>query len=229
MNIFLKAKHWHLFALMYGPVVIFYTVLMTALFSEMNTMMADMQQTIAEGEQPNPAMFMQPMFERFKYLSVAGLVSISVMYGWLWSVVTGLQEKLPRQAEIKTGVFKVMLFVSLASMMCFTYFMYDIVETVMSSMSEMAASDEPDPRALADLFARTFAIMIPVQLVVMGCTFYCFYVTAKTIKSVELQREATFSDFIVEFVLVWFFFIGVWLLQPRINKMVDGSGQQPGS
>jgi hypothetical protein len=70
--------------------------------------------------------------------------------------------------------------------------MYDIFETITSSMSEMAAADEPDPRALADLFGRTFAIMIPVQLVVMGCTFYCFYVTAKTIKSVELHVRPPF-------------------------------------
>ncbi|WP_373551080.1 hypothetical protein [Haliscomenobacter sp.] len=49
--------------------------------------------------------------------------------------------------------------------------------------------------------------------------FYCIYHVAKTIKTVELQRKVTFSDFIAEFFLVWFFPIGVWILQPTINKL----------
>jgi hypothetical protein len=31
-----------------------------------------------------------------------------------------------------------------------------------------------------------------------------------------------FKDFVGEFFLVWFFPIGVWILQPTINKLEDG-------
>jgi len=54
----------------------------------------------------------------------------------------------------------------------------------------------------------------------MFCLFYCLYFVAKTLKTVELQREVSFNDFIAEFFLTWFFPIGVWILQPRINKMI---------
>jgi hypothetical protein len=43
---------------------------------------------------------------------------------------------------------------------------------------------------------------------------------AKTIKTVELQREVNFSEFIGEFFMIWFYFIGIWILQPKINRMV---------
>ena len=52
--------------------------------------------------------------------------------------------------------------------------------------------------------------------------FHTMYFAAKTIKCVELKRNVTFSDIAGEFFLIWFFPIGVWILQPRINKLIDG-------
>ena len=46
------------------------------------------------------------------------------------------------------------------------------------------------------------------------------YKAAKTIKTVELQKKVTFSDFAGEFFLLWFSPIGIWILQPKINKFV---------
>jgi hypothetical protein len=50
---------------------------------------------------------------------------------------------------------------------------------------------------------------------------YSFYFVAKTFKTVELQREVAFSDFVGEFFLLLLFPIGVWIIQPKINKMID--------
>jgi hypothetical protein len=47
------------------------------------------------------------------------------------------------------------------------------------------------------------------------------YFVAKTFKTVELQKEVTFSDFIGEFFMFWFYYIGILFLQPKINKMVE--------
>ena len=51
--------------------------------------------------------------------------------------------------------------------------------------------------------------------------FYSLYFVAKTFKTVELQREVTFSDFAGEFFMIWFFPIGIWVIQPKINKMIN--------
>jgi len=58
-----------------------------------------------------------------------------------------------------------------------------------------------------------------VHLFSMFCLFYCLYFIAKALKTVELQRPVTFSDYAGEFFLLWFYPVGVWILQPRINQI----------
>jgi hypothetical protein len=65
------------------------------------------------------------------------------------------------------------------------------------------------------------AIIFPLHLFSMFCIFYCLYFVSKTFKTVELQRETTFSDFAGDFFLIWFYPIGIWIVQPKINKMVE--------
>ncbi len=51
----------------------------------------------------------------------------------------------------------------------------------------------------------------------MFCIFYCLWFMAKVMKTAELQKKTTFSDFAGEFFLFWFFPIGIWVLQLRLN------------
>jgi bacteriorhodopsin len=64
-------------------------------------------------------------------------------------------------------------------------------------------------------------IFFLIHLFSMFCIFYVLYFAAKTFKTVELQREVRFSEFAGEFFMLWIFPIGVWILQPKINKMVE--------
>jgi hypothetical protein len=38
---------------------------------------------------------------------------------------------------------------------------------------------------------------------------------------VELQKNASFSEFLTEFVLFWLLPIGIWFIQPRINAIFE--------
>ena len=60
-----------------------------------------------------------------------------------------------------------------------------------------------------------------IQFSLLGASFYIMYIAAKTIKTAELKREVTIGEFAVEIFFIWFFFIGVWSLQPRINKIIN--------
>jgi hypothetical protein len=55
----------------------------------------------------------------------------------------------------------------------------------------------------------------------VGGTIYCTYFAAQLLTSVEKQRDTAFSEFIGDFLLFIFYPIGVWWLQPRINKIFD--------
>ena len=49
---------------------------------------------------------------------------------------------------------------------------------------------------------------------------FCIYYNAKLIKSVELKKEANFADFSSDFFLILFFPIGIWIIQPKLNKII---------
>ena len=63
--------------------------------------------------------------------------------------------------------------------------------------------------------------IIPAHLFSMFCIFYLMYKAARTIKTVEFEKKVTFADFAGEFFLLWFSPIGIWILQPKINKFAE--------
>ncbi|RYZ61567.1 MAG: hypothetical protein EOO14_04680 [Chitinophagaceae bacterium] len=50
-----------------------------------------------------------------------------------------------------------------------------------------------------------------VQSVLFAC---------KTIAKVEYRREVSFSDYLNNLLLMFFFFVGIWFLQPKVNRFV---------
>jgi hypothetical protein len=64
-------------------------------------------------------------------------------------------------------------------------------------------------------------VIFPVHIFSMFCIFYSMWFTAKTIKSIEFKRAVSFSEFAGEFFLLWFFPIGIWIIQPKINKIIE--------
>ena len=71
------------------------------------------------------------------------------------------------------------------------------------------------------IVAGSMALIIPLHLFSMFCIIHTIYFVAKAYKIAETQRAVTFSDFVGEFFLAWFFIIGVWIMQPKINTMVN--------
>ena len=65
------------------------------------------------------------------------------------------------------------------------------------------------------------SIFLLLHLFSMFCMFYCLYFVAKTLKTAETQKVVGFGDFAGEFFLISLFPIGVWIVKPTINKMID--------
>lgn len=64
---------------------------------------------------------------------------------------------------------------------------------------------------------------IPFHLLSMFCIFYSFYFVAKSIRSVELNRATQARDWSEIFIGLWFFPVGTWFIQPKIQRLVKGS------
>lgn len=137
-----------------------------------------------------------------QFIPITMLVSMGVFFGWFWSVVIGLLHKVPQNITIKVKRFKIFFFIPLVYILMIILFIISLTNGV-----------EPNP-----LF---FILFIPLHLLSMFGIFHSLYYVAKVFKTIELQKEVSFSDFAGEFFMIWFFPIGIWLIQPKINKMVN--------
>lgn len=133
---------------------------------------------------------------------------VGILYGWMWSVGNGLQNKMPEGVVMKVNKFRMALLYPLFYLLILclglaAFFLYggSIISVVTSAIS--------------------LILFLIFHLLAMFCMLYSMYFVAKTIKTVELQRPVTFGDFAGEFFLIWFFFIGVWILQPKVNTFAQ--------
>ena len=144
-------------------------------------------------------------------MPVVVVIYLGGLMGWLWSVAIGLQEKLPSEVQMKVTRFRFFFFYPLA-------FLPLLVVGIIYFAGSVAASGmEPDWASLV----LGLSVILPLHLFAIFCMFYCYYFVAKTLKATELQRKVTFSDFVGEFFLLWFYPIGVWFIQPKINVLAE--------
>jgi len=200
MQFFLRLKHWQLFIINFGiPVVL-----------EM-IFVSDVIMSVARSNNSNPAV----IANFFWIFPIIMLIAMGSLFGWIWAVGTGLQKLIPEHLRLKIITFKIFLIIPVI------YILF-LMTGVFYMFGNFAGGTQPPAQ-----FFMIFALIIPVHLFSMFCIFYCLYFAARTIKTAELQRPVTVSDYIGEFFLIWFFFIGVWILQPRINKLITGQNMQP--
>lgn len=193
---FLKAKHWQLFILTFGFPLIFQIILMSTLFA-----------TIATQTTPDPTI----IFSYMKYFPLIMLLFMALLFGWFWSIAIGLQKKVPLDISMKVKKFKIFFFVPLIYMLLLMLFFNIALDGIGTTNLEPNIA----------LITGSFVIIFPLHFFSIFCILYSMYFVAKTFKSVELQRAVKFGDFAGEFFILWFYPIGIWIIQPKINKMIE--------
>ncbi len=195
---FLQAKHWQIFLLTIGiPLILQITMMISFLSGFTN------------GSEPH----FETMQVYFKVVPFIGLLFMTIFMGWFWSITGGLQNHIPEEFKMKLLRFKIFFFIPVIYITIIMLFM----STVMNGLIDIEGVD-PGPGAIIGVIG----IIMPFHLFSMFCIFHSLYFAAKAFKTAELQRKTTFSDFAGEFFLLWFFPIGIWIIQPKINKIVDG-------
>jgi hypothetical protein len=56
----------------------------------------------------------------------------------------------------------------------------------------------------------------------MFCLFYSVRFVSKSLTLAETCKPASFYEYAGPFFLIWFYPIGVWLVQPRVNRLYAG-------
>lgn len=204
INRFLAAKHWQVFIITFGIPILLQLFLMASLFLNISNSLS-----------PDPLQFLR-YFRLFPLLMV---LSYGGLYLWMWAVGTGLQDKLPETVKMKIGRFKWSIIIPII------YF--TILSIIIVVTTNIVINDANFLERDVSFIPPFLFLFLLFHLLSIACIFYSFFFTAKTYKSVELQKEATFSDCMGEFFLIWFFPIGIWFLQPKINKMVKKTEMPP--
>lgn len=152
---------------------------------------------VFSGESPDLVLYLIPL---------SMIVFVAVFFGWLYALGTFLHAKLPASTPMNLGLFKTFLLIPAVYILLLSVFL-----TGKFNHLESGSMMEPG----------SMGVIIPLHLVSIFCIFYCLYFTAKAWKAVEWQKPVSFGDFAGEFCLFWLFPIGVWVLQPRINRLVQ--------
>lgn len=115
----------------------------------------------------------------------------------LWTVIVGneLNQLLPKKIEVNFNFFLMNIFICLGTM---------ITVLILSNGEGMT-------------FSGWYAIPV---LYVFFAYLYCLAFPMKLLNSIETGKEASLGEYIGDFFLVLFLPIGIWFLQPRINKIV---------
>lgn len=198
---FLKAKHWQLFLLFFGLPMTIYAVMMWNIIS-----------VIIHNAKPDPSI----IIDQFKFFPIIMVVFMAGLFSWLWSIVTGFQQKIPAHIKMNMRMFKVFFFVPFIYLTSISI----AVSILLQNLPEII---ENNSQPNVGLLGGLMIVIIPLHFFSIFCIFYTLYFVAKTYKTAELQRETTFSDFVGEFFLLWFYPIGVWIIQPKINSLAEGT------
>jgi len=196
-DLFLRAKHWQLFNVGFGVPMVFYVFQMASIIGA----------SLEGGGNSVPV-------ERFFLIfPIVMLAMAGTLLGWFYAVGTGLQKRLPEELRQSTGFFKVAIFVPALYIAAILGFMAVV-------MNGNIDTTFPGSNFLV-------LIILVVHLFSMFCMFYILNFVAKTIKTAELQRRVTFSDYVGEGLMIWFFPIGVWMIQPTVNRLINAPVNKP--
>lgn len=137
------------------------------------------------------------------------LVSQMVLYFWLWNIGKMLFDKTPFYISKEYVVFKWLIIIPASFILFISFFL--LIGAAVLGMGYFSFS--------TTLFS-SMIIILPLWILLLLTKLYCFYFAAKVLKSSELQRNVQLFDFLGDFLLFVFFPIGIWFIQPRLNRLV---------
>ncbi len=129
------------------------------------------------------------------------VIFITTLFFWLYTLASNLNNKLTSDFKLNIKKFIACLIVPLFYFLLLFFFVLE--------MSEINYT--------TSFIILIFVIGVPLHLLSMFCIFYCFWFNAKLLSSVELQKEGALNEYIGYFFLFWFYPIGIWIIQPKIN------------
>jgi hypothetical protein len=128
-----------------------------------------------------------------------GVMAFSMFFfpAWFWSMGSFLDSIVKPELKLKARFFRFVLIYPFVYLFIFFPFLF--------------LRPAPVPAA----------VIVPLSLFGMFCLLYIFYFVSKNLVLAETGEPASFSEYAGLFLLFCFFPIGVWVIQPRINRLYE--------
>ncbi|MEM7571238.1 MAG: hypothetical protein AAF433_00005 [Bacteroidota bacterium] len=195
INFFLRAKHWQVFLLILSLPILAQFLFFGLFFNDLNNL-------------SDPAGAARAFDSYLRFIPWLILLSMGGLLAWFWSIGQGLQAQIPEDLRPKTSFFAI----SIAFPLLYFFLFFQVLMPDLFLMS-------PDSFPLENF--RWLGLIIPLHFFAMFCMFYNMYFAARSIKLAELQRPVQAGDYLGDFFLFWFFVIGIWFIQPRVNQLAE--------
>lgn len=142
--------------------------------------------------------------ESFRLFGFVTLVWMLVIVGWLYSVGSEVNNRVPDNLRKGTALYK------------FGF----LVPLIYASILTLVIFPEIDLSFEARNGQQRFPTWIlPLHLGSMVGMFYGIWFTAKQFATFQKGESVTFLEYSGPFFLFWFSPIGVWFIQPKINEV----------
>jgi hypothetical protein len=125
------------------------------------------------------------------------------LLAWCWSLGSFLSSGIKAQFRMKPGFFRFAVLYPLLYVPVFLWW-------VAFSSANGAA-----------------VVIVPLHLLGMACMVYVLYFVSRNLVMAETGKPASFSDYIGTLILFWFFPVGVWFVQPRVNRLYRTGSEIP--
>ncbi len=144
---------------------------------------------LASVSDPNAVFIVMPLFM---------MIFMVILLGWFLTLGVQINKVVPFNIRMTAGYFKFGIYYSLIYMFLF------FVEVIFTSTGGAGV---------------TFSFILPFHLFATTCMFYGLYFVSKNLVMAEKKQKVVLVDYVGTFLLIWFFPIGVWFVQPRVNKL----------
>jgi hypothetical protein len=134
-------------------------------------------------------------------IAVASLIFMVLYVGWLWAIATTANQKLEQSLKQSTK------WMGLGLVYAAVYLLGGLL---LFPSAPGAGQGLP-------------GFIIPMHLLAMFAMFYALVFTAKRLVTLERKQQVSFFEYSGPFFLLWFFPIGVWFIQPRVNKLLGNN------
>lgn len=132
-------------------------------------------------------------------MTISALIYLGVVGGWLCSIAIFSNRRIDPSlkkspAKLLVGLGFALLYILLSP------WLWPDIET---------GKGGPGP-----------AVVLPLHLIAMAGVIHALAFSANRLTALERGKKVSFFEYSGPFFLLWFFPIGVWFIQPRVNRLL---------